>query len=426
MLNWLFQNESPAPRQRIEPFIGNMAESQQVKSSDRLGMFEIFGDPRTPSGAVVNDQTAMRVSAVYACVTLIAGCVGQLPLPIYERVNGQRKQVESHNYWWILNEQPCPGWTAQAFWEFVMAQVLLRGDGIAYIQRNRAGEITGLIPYHRRQVMIERVINANPKAPMRRRYYFSDEDGYFGAEQEDVLHIPGFGFNGLHGMSVIQWGARNGIGIAIRSDDHAGQFFSQGGQPQIAVKVPGQMTPTMQDDFRQAWVKKYSGTGPNGVPLILTEGLDVKELTMSAVDQQLLESRQWQVVDIARAFGVAPHQIGETTKASSFGTGIESMDRNFITYTMGSPLKRIRDEVNTKFWYTGRYYTEHNVDAYLAGDSTAQAGYFQKALGGPGAQGWMTVNEVRKAKNLPPIEGGDKLYTPTPGSKPPPADPEKP
>jgi HK97 family phage portal protein len=192
----------------------------------------------------------------------------------------------------------------------------------------------------------------------------------------------------------------------------------------MAVKVPGEMSPQLQDDFREAWVKKYGHSGPNGVPLILTQGLDVKELTMSAVDQQLLESRQWQVVDIARAFGVAPHQIGETTKATSFGSGIESMDRSFITYTMGSHLKRISDELNIKLWSTSKYFTRHNIDQYLAGDSTAQASYFQKALGGPGAQGWMLVDEVRKLKHLPPIEGGDKLYVPTPGSKPPAPEPE--
>ena len=101
-------------------------------------------------------------------------------------------------------------------------------------------------------------------------------------------------------MSVIQWGARNGIGIAIEDDEHAGKFFSEGGKPEVAIKAPGEMTPTQQDQFREAWVAKYGGVqGNRRILMILTEGLDVSELTMSAVDQQLLESRQWQVVDIA-------------------------------------------------------------------------------------------------------------------------------
>lgn len=411
MLNWLLDNESAGPRQRVEPSISNTWGGDPVQSSDRVRMFEIFGDPATPAGAVVNDLTAMRVSTVYACVSLIAGCIGQLPLHIYERKDDARVRAE-HDYWWLLNERPCDGWTSQGFWEFMGIQMLLRGDGIAYMPRNRAGRVTGLIPYPRSRVQIERVLTGDPRAPKRLRYFFADDEGYFGAEQEDVLHFPGFGFNGVHAMSVIQWGARNGIGIAIKGDEHAGQFFSQGGKPQIAVTAQGEMTPKMQDDFRDAWVKKYAGSGPNAIPLILTQGLDVKELTMTAVDQQLLESRQWQVIDIARAFGVKPHQIGETTNATSFGSGIESMDIGFIKYTMGAHLKRFRDELNGKLWTQSKFFAEHNVDAFLAGDSTAQATYFGKALGGPGAQGWMTVNEVRRLKNLPPIEGGDVLFKP--------------
>jgi HK97 family phage portal protein len=413
MLNWLFDNEKVVARKRVDPTISNLGDGGSTQSSDRVKMFEIFGDHTTPAGAVVNDHSAMRVSAVYACVSLITGCIGQLPLPIYERKGGARVRVEDHDLWWLLNERPCSGWTAQAFWEFMGTQMLLRGDGIAYMPRNRAGVPTAFVPYPRSRVEIQRVVTGDPRAPKRNRYLFSDEEGYFGAEQEDVLHFPGFGFNGIHSMSVIQWGARNGIGIAIKGDEHAGQFFSQGGKPEVAITTPNEMTPAQQDDFRDAWVKKYSGRGPNSIPLVLTEGLDIKELTMSAVDQQLLESRQWQVIDVARAFGVAPHLIGETTKASSFGTGIESMNIGFIKYTMGSHLKRFRDELNAKLWIQSRYFTEHNVDAFLAGDSAAQAAYFGKALGGPGAQGWMTLNEVRREKNLPPVQGGDEMYKPT-------------
>ncbi|HDS1582225.1 TPA: phage portal protein, partial [Stenotrophomonas maltophilia] len=224
---------------------------------------------------------------------------------------------------------------------------------------------------------------------------------------------PGFGFNGVHGMSVIQWGARNGIGIAIQGDEHAGKFFSEGGKPEVAIRTPNKMTTAQQDDFRDAWVKKYGGVqGNRRIPLVLTEGLEVHELTMSAVDQQLLESRQWQVIDVARAFGVPPHMIGETSKATSWGTGIESMGIGFVKYTLGPHLKRIKDELNRKLFRTPRFFVEHNVDMFMAGDSKTQAEYFSKALGGPGAKGWMVVNEVRRLKNLPPIEGGDELYQP--------------
>lgn len=418
MLNFLKSALAPppAPVARVEPVIGNLAEGETVLSSDSIKMFEIFGDPRTASGATVNSVTSMRVSAVYAAVSLIAGSIAQLPLPIYERGAAGRQRVE-HPYWWILNEEFSSCWAATAAWEFLVTQVLLRGDGLAYIDRNRSGEMLGLIPWPRDRVDIAEQPRANSKSPRRLQYTFHDDKGYFTQDQADVLHLPGFGFNGVQSMSVIQWGARNGIGIALQGDEHAGKFFSEGGKPEVAVTTTGKMSPDQQADFRSAWVAKYGGIqGNRRIPLILTEGLDVKELTMSAVDQQLLESRQWQVIDIARAFGVPPHMIGETTKATSWGSGIEQMYIGFVRNTLGPHLRRIKDELNRKLFGSPRYFVEHNVEGFMSGDSKAQSVYFGRALGGPGAQGWMTVNEVRRLKNLPPIEDGDVLYRPDPGS----------
>lgn len=413
----LFEKPARDYRDRIEPVIGNLAEGETISSSD-IRMFEIFGSGQTASGAVVTPTTAMKVSAVFACVNLIAGAIAQLPLHVYERLEDSRRRAD-HDYWWLLNEQFSQAWPAAAGWEYLVAQVLLRGDGIAYIARNRAGQMTGLIPWPRDRVQILEQERSSPKEPRRLQYTFFDDLGYFVADQADVLHLPGFGFNGICSMSVIQWGARNGIGIAIQGDEHAGKFFSEGGKPEVAITATNKMSQSMQDDFRDAWVKKYGGMqGNRRIPLILTEGLDVKELTMSAVDQQLLESRQWQVIDIARGFGCPPHMIGETTKASSWGTGIEQMSIGFVKHTLGAHLKRFRDELNRKLFQTARYFVEHSVEGLMAGDSKAQAEYFGKALGGPGAQGWMTVNEVRRTKNLPPIPGGDVLYRPTEAAKP--------
>ncbi|HDS1617175.1 TPA: phage portal protein, partial [Stenotrophomonas maltophilia] len=307
------KNRRADARDRIEPTISNLVDGEVIQSSG-MGMFEVFGNPTTASGAVVSPESAMRVSAVFAAVSLLAGAIAQLPLPVFERVDGHRKRAE-HDYWWLLNEQFSSGWSSATGWEFIVGQMLLRGDGVVYVTRNRAGVATGLIPWPRDRVMILKQEKTSPREPTRLQYSFHDADGYFTVDQDDVLHFPGFGFNGVHGMSVIQWGARNGIGIAIQGDEHAGKFFSEGGKPEVAIRTPNKMTKEQQDDFRDAWVKKYGGVqGNRRIPLVLTEGLEVHELTMSAVDQQLLESRQWQVIDVARAFGVPPHMIGETTK----------------------------------------------------------------------------------------------------------------
>jgi HK97 family phage portal protein len=407
MLAWLKSllfDEAPAPaRPRAE------LELHDVPSSDRVRMGQIFGDMPTAAGAVVNERTAMKVSAVSACVRLIAGAIAALPVPIYRRTEKGREQVD-HPLWWLLNEQPTPRYTAASFWEFVTAQMLLRGDGIAYIDRagpSSAG-IRGFIPVKRDNALITRRGD-------RLVYTIFDVDddgevGHFNLDQDDVLHFAGMGFNGISSMSVIQWAARQSIGVAMKADEHAAQIFGSGAHIQYAIKSPKRMSPEQQDDFRAAWVAKYSGQGISSMPLVLTEGLDVQELALNAVDSQLLESRRYQVVDIARAFGVPPHMIGETSQSTSWGSGIEQMGIGFVIYTLLPHLRRFAQELNRKLWPRSmQYFTEFNVAGLLAGDSKTQAEVFAKALGGPGTQGYMTVNEVRRLKNLPPVPGGDDL-----------------
>lgn len=409
--------------------VRNSFDYHDVPSSDAVRMGEIFGTLPSASGAVVNEATSMRVSAVYAGVRLLAGAVATTPCSFYRRTASGRENANDHDYWWLFNEEPCDRFSAATFWEFTMAQSLLRGDGIGYLVRGSrySSKVTAVIPVPRGQVDILRVGG-------RLRYRIQDqlEDGSWGsfvADQDDVLHFSGFGFNGVHGMSVIQWGARQATGIAIKADEHAGSTFASGASVQYAVKLPAgkTMTSAQQEDFRAAWVAKYgSGVGVSKVPLILTEGLDVSELSMTSVDAQLLESRKFQVIDIARAFGIPPHMLGETSASTSWGSGIEQLSMGFIKWAVRPHLQRWQQEINRKLWPRSQlYFAEFNVDGHMEGDSKAQAEYFGKALGGPGALGWMTQNEVRRLKNLPPIDGGDKLFDPSTAGKAakPPSDP---
>lgn len=420
-MNLFKKDTAPRLRDRKEPYIGveNEADSWAVLK----GIFEDF--PRA-AGRVVNDRTAMRVSAVFACVRLIAGAIAGLPVHIFERDGEERKRVE-HDYWWLLNEQPVPAFSAPSFWEWMTGQVLLRGDGISYLVRNRAGVVSGIIPLKRSQVVIERQKTGNPRTPHRLRYGISTDEGEFGADQDDILHFPGFGFDGVKSMSVIEWGAFQSTGIAIAADQFAGTFYERGAQPQHAILAKGRFGEAQQQALRDAWVAKYSGQGPNGIPLILTEGLEVKELTLTARDAQLLESRQWQVIDIARCFGVPPHMIGETTKTTSWGSGIEQMGIGFVQYSLGPHLRRFQAELNRKLFKTSRFFSEFNTAGLLRGDHTARANYFKSALGGTQSPAWMTPNEVRKVENLPRHADGDRLSVPEPSeTKRNPGEPEPP
>jgi len=416
MMNWLRRNVEPA-RDRVDPVIGNMADvSDVVVSSDREGMLRLFMDMPTDAGAVVTSGTAMRVSAVYACVRLIAGAIGALPVDIYKRdSDGNSMPVHNHDLWWLFNESASPQFSSTAFKEFIVSQMLLRGDAFVYIVRNpRTLAPESFLPLRREQVIVERVAPKDPRQQPRLVYYVTTPDGAFGVEQEDMLHFPGLGFNGMTSLSVIQWGARNGIGIAIRADEFAGKFFSQGAQPQHAITTAKKMEDKQQEQLRAAWVAKYTGNGPNGVPLILTEGMDVKQLTMSAVDAQLLETRKWQIEDIARAFGVPPHLIGVTEKATSFGSGLEQLGQGLINYTLAPHFGRIENECNRKLFRRAGTFLRWNVDGLMRGDATARANYYKSALGGTQNPAWMTPNQVRKLENQPPMPGGDELAKPQP------------
>lgn len=391
-----------------------------IPSSDGNNLYALLaGLPSTASGAVVNEQTAMQVSAVYACVSLIAGSIASLPLKFYERTDAAREEIDGHPLWWLFNEEPCAAFSSATFWEFIVSQMLLRGDGIAYLYRGEgrfASDIKAVIPVPRSQVTIQRPIPPEGyRGPTKLLYTIHLTNGQsFTVDQGDILHFPGFGFNGICSMSAIQYGARNAVGTAIQADEFAGKFFAQGAQPQHAITAPGLFPPEKQEEFRQAWAAKYAGNGPSGIPLILTEGLDVKELSMTAADAQLLESRKWQVTDIARAFGVPPFMIGEMEKTTSWGSGVEQMYIGFVRSTLRSHINRIEKELNRKLWPTRqKVFVEFDTFDLTAGDAASQADYFAKALGGTQNPAWMTQNQVRKRLNLPPMDGGDELHDPT-------------
>jgi HK97 family phage portal protein len=209
-------------------------------------------------------------------------------------------------------------------------------------------------------------------------------------------------------MSVIQWAARNAAGNALAMDEYSGKFFANGAHPSIVLSTDKRMDPGQVTALQTAFAAKYSGNdNAHRLPLVLTEGLTQESLSLSADDSQLLEARKFQVIDIARAFGVPPHLIGETSASTSWGSGIESMGLGFVRFTLQPYLVRIEQEINRKlFPSSAKYFVEFNRDALMEGDSIGQANYFRAALGGPGSgPGWMSVDDVRRVKNLSPKGG---------------------
>jgi HK97 family phage portal protein len=398
-----------------------LPEGVTVSSSD-VRMGSIFGAQPTDAGASVTEQSAMRVTTVYACVRLIAGTIATLPWHVYRRdADGDREKID-HDVWWLLNESATPRFTSAAMWMAAILQTLLRGDGIVLIDRPSiySDRIRGLIPLRREHVQ-PFVTSAGDVAY---RVFDPEADGgkgaHFTVPSNDVLHFTGDFFNGLTSLSVLQTAARQSVGIALRADQHAARAFGDGAYLQHVLKAPKSMGTKQQEELRAAFVARYSGgPGASPIPLVLTEGMEIDSISLTPADQQLLETRRWGVVDIARAFGCPPHMVGETEKNTSWGTGIEQLYLGFLRGQL--PLiTRVRQELNRKLFSRAGTFIDPDLEALTAGDLKTQADYFQRALGGPGAQGWMAVDEVRRKTNMKAL-GGDFAKVGKAGAAPAPA-----
>ena len=373
-------------------------------------VLEAFGVMPGAAGMSVTPASAMRVAAVFACVQKIAGAISTLPVDVYRTDGETPVKLPRDALWYMLNEQPTAQYTAASHWEGVSANQLLRGDSYTLVRRRVNNSIAEFLPLPWSSV--NPVLQADGSV----RYYIHYQGVHTWAEPGEILHFPGFGFDGLKSMSVISHAARNAVGNALAMDEYSGKFFANGAHPSIMIKAPGKMTPENVTQLQQAFAAKYSGSENfHRLPLVLTEGLDAKELSLSAEDAQLLEARKFQVIDIARAFGVPPHMIGETSASTSWGSGIEAMSRGFVTYTLQPHLKRIEQELNRKLFPrdVGRF-VRFDREALIEGDSKAQAEYNRAALGGPGTgMGWMSVDEIRKSKGLAPRGGtAANIYDP--------------
>lgn len=389
----------PAPR------VENAAYSAAV--------LDAFGVTPAASGMAVTPVSAMRVAAVFACVQKIAGAIATLPIHVYRTDGDIKVRLPRDDLWFKLNEQPSPQYTAASHWEGVSMAQLLRGDGYTWIRRGDNNGIRELLPLPWSVVRPELQNDGSVK-------YFIDwpeRKIKTWVEPAEILHFSGFGFDGIKSMSVITHAAKAAVGNALAMDEYSGKFFANGAHPSISLEAPAKMSTEQIEAMQQAFARKYSGLdNAHKFPLVLTEGIKAKELSLSAEDAQLLEARKFQVIDIARAFGVPPHMIGSSEASTSWGTGIESMSRGFVTYTLQPHLVRIEQELNRKlFVRNAGKFVQFDREALIEGDAKSQAEYNRAALGGPGTgMGWKTPNEVRKDKGLAPLPGSaaNELFDP--------------
>lgn len=202
------------------------------------------------------------------------------------------------------------------------------------------------------------------------------------------------------------------MGLALAAEESASKLFSNGMLADIALRYPNRLSDEAQAKLREYVERRYSGAANHHTPMILTEGGEAKTLTMNAEDAQLIESRQFSVIDIARFFGVPPVMIGESEKTSSWGAGVEQMARWFTMFTLNDHLTDIEQEMEVKLFGGGQYFAKFDESELTRGDTKTRHEAYRTARGSMQEPAYMTINEIRAAEGLPPVPGGDKLYEP--------------
>lgn len=373
-------------------------------------LFGGYGIPTT-SGMVVNEQTAMRISVVYRCVSLIAGTIASLPCEIYRYKGGKSELADDHPVYWLLHDEPNPLMTANTFWKNFLWWALMRGNGYGLVGRSGLGAPLGV-----GLVKPTSVTTDLSQDKTRLIYQITLDTGETRRfSQSDVMHYPFIGWDGKAGRSPLEC-AREAIGLASAAQEFNERFFSQGNAADIAMEFPGNVNDDQMKRILDVYARNRAGLEKQRLPLVSTGGATIKRLDFDAEKSQLVDARNFQVEDICRFYGVPPHMVGHTSKSTSWGSGIEEQTLGFVKFTLRDILKGLEQEVNRKLLGSGRFYCKFNLDALLRADSKGRSEFYKAAVGGTQSPGFMTVNEVRALENLPPLDGGETLFVPVPAT----------
>ena len=384
------------------------ARDKPVDKAADAGYSFLFG--RTTSGKPVNERMAMQITAVYACVRILAEAVASLPLHVYEyRDDGGKEMVHDHPLYYLLHDEPNPEMTSFVFRETLMSHLLIWGNAYAQIVRDGAGRVLGLYPLLPNKMDVQRDERGNIYYVYARN---SDENPMFKEygdirlKAEDVLHIPGLGFDGLIGYSPIAM-AKNAVGMTFACEEYGASFFANGANPGGVLEHPGVLKDPSK--VRESWNSVYRGVNNAHKIAVLEEGMKYQQIGIPPEEAQFLETRKFQINEIARLYRIPPHMVGDLDK-SSF-SNIEQQSLEFVKYTLDPWVIRWEQSLQRALLLPGekgKYFIKLNVDGLLRGD-------YQSRMNGyaVGRQnGWFSANDIREMENMNPIpeEEGGNLY----------------
>lgn len=361
------------------------------------------------AGKNVNERSAMQMTAVYACVRILSEAVAGLPLHLYRyKEDGGKEKAIDHSLYHLLHDEPNKEMSSFIFRETLMTHLLLWGNAYAQIIRNGKGEVIALYPLMPNKMKVDRGEDGEI-------YYIysrstdeanTKEDSTVVLTPREVLHIPGLGFDGLVGYSPIAM-AKNAIGLAIATEEYGAKFFANGAAPSGVLEHPG----TIKDParLRENWNSTFGGSANSGKVAVLEEGMKYTPISISPEQAQFLETRKFQINEIARIFRVPPHMVGDLEK-SSF-SNIEQQSLEFVKYTLDPWIIRWEQSLSRSLLSPDEkktYFFKFNLEGLLRGDYASRMNGYATAR----QNGWMSANDIRELENLDkiPAELGGDLY----------------
>lgn len=390
-------------------FISGLFRSRDkpTNSTNGSGYRFLFGGSN--SGKNVNERSAMQMTAVYACVRILSESIAGLPVHLYQYVDsGSKQKALEHPLYRLLHDEPNPEMTSFVFRETLMTHLLLWGNAYAQIIRNGKGQVVALYPLMPNRMSVDR----DDKGHLFYQYQMQDSDaptaksGTVILKPIDVLHVPGLGFDGLVGYSPIAM-AKNAIGLSIATEEYGAKFFANGATPSGILEYPG--TVKNPEAIRESWNAGFGGSSNAHKVAVLEEGMKYTPIAISPNEAQFLETRKFQIDEIARIFRVPPHMVGDLEK-SSF-SNIEQQSLEFVKYTLEPWIVRWEQSLNRALLSEtekAAYFVKFNVDGLLRGDYQSRMNGYATAR----QNGWMSANDIRELENLDliPDELGGNLY----------------
>ena len=351
----------------------------------------------------VTEETALQVSAVWACVRLLSETVASLPLNVFQETADGRQISKDHPLYRLLHDKPNRYMTSVVFRETLMLNLCLHGNAYAEIQRTDSGRIVGLNPLPSRQVKTTLLKDGT------QIYAYEQDRDVSVIAKENMLHIKLFG-NGLIGLSPLAY-ARNAVGLALGAEEYGSKFYQNGGKPGGVLTIDKVLNEEQRKTIRKHFGSLNSGSENAHRLMILEAGMKYEQVQINPQDMQMLETRRFQTEEIARFFGVPGFLINDTSKTTSWGSGIEQMMLGFYQLNLRPYLTRWEQELQQTLLSVTeqrKYKIEFNFEGLLRGDTAGRSEYYSKTVGAP----TMTINEARKRENLPPVTGGDELIAP--------------